>query len=163
MDTDRFKQLYIPMRKHIMALCISYLKQREEAEDATQEIYLKLWNMGRKLDDITQPKAFVMRVARNHCLDRLKSYREELVGDEATMDYYQEPDGDLMERLTAKEQIDGIRKWLRKQKEPKKSVFVMRHFQGRTFEEIAADCSLSEVNVRVILSRMRTEVKTMFE
>lgn len=163
MEIDRFKQLYIPMRMHIMTLCRSYLKQTEEAEDATQEIYLKLWSMRDKLEDVLQPKAFVMRVTRNHCFDRLKSRKEELIRDEETIDYYQEQENDLMEQLTAREQIDEIRKWLHIQKEPKKSVFLKRHFQGRTIEEIATDCSLTEVNVRVMLSRMRKEVKTMFE
>ena len=86
-----------------------------------------------------------------------------MIGDEETMDYYQEQENDLMEQLTAREQIYEIRKWLHIQKEPKKSVFLKRHFQGRTIEEIATDCSLTEVNVRVMLSRMRKEVKTMFE
>lgn len=162
MESDCFKQLYIPMRMHIITLCRSYLKQTEEAEDATQEIYIKLWNMRDKLDDIAQPKAFVMRVARNICLDRLKSRSVDLIGDEQIIDYHQEQESNLVEQLIAKEQIEGIRKWLLNQKEPKKSVFVMRHFQGRTFEEIAANCSLTEGNVRVLLSRMRTEVKEKF-
>ena len=45
----------------------------EEAEDATQDVLLKLWNLREKLGSYKNPEAFAMTITRNHCLDKLKS------------------------------------------------------------------------------------------
>ena len=48
------------------------LVSTDEAEDATQELYLKLWRNKAKLKDYNNVEAFAMTMTKNYCLDQLK-------------------------------------------------------------------------------------------
>ena len=49
------------------------LVSSEEAEDATQELFLKLWRNKEKLSSYRNTEAFAMTMTKNYCYDRLKS------------------------------------------------------------------------------------------
>lgn len=55
-------------------ICYMYLHNKADAEDAFQEIYLKLFLRGSEFDDEEHEKAWVIRVSINYCKDVIKSY-----------------------------------------------------------------------------------------
>ena len=60
------------------------LKDAQEAEDATQEAFVKLWNNQDKIDP-ERIRPWLMKVTRNGCLDRLRRRRENVEFDESHM------------------------------------------------------------------------------
>ena len=68
-----FVILVMPFKDKVFRLAKRLLVSREEAEDATQEILLKLWNNKQKISDYKNVEAFSMTMTKNFCLDRLKS------------------------------------------------------------------------------------------
>ena len=60
------------------------LKDEQEAEDATQEAFVKLWNNRDNIDP-NKVKPWLMRVTRNGCLDRLRRRRDSVEFDESHM------------------------------------------------------------------------------
>ena len=61
--------------KTVYRLCYSYLGQAQEAEDATQSVFMKLVDTPREFKDAEHEKAWLLRVAANYCKDVLKSAR----------------------------------------------------------------------------------------
>lgn len=61
--------------KTVYRLCYSYLGAPQEAEDATQSVFMKLVKAPRAFADAEHEKAWLLRVAANHCKDVLKSAR----------------------------------------------------------------------------------------
>lgn len=59
--------------KTVYRLCYSYLGNAAEAEDATQSVFMKLVDAPRSFNDHEHEKAWLLRVAANHCKDVLKS------------------------------------------------------------------------------------------
>ena len=68
-----FVSLVMPFKDKVFRLAKRLLVSREEAEDATQEILLKLWKNKEKIENYNNVEAFSMTMTKNFCLDRLKS------------------------------------------------------------------------------------------
>src|SRR6056297_3347203 len=72
MRSSEFKILVLPFSSRLYKLAYSLLGNREEAEDAVQEVYLKLWKMRDDLEKYKSIEALCVQVTRNRCLDQLR-------------------------------------------------------------------------------------------
>ncbi|MFZ1816236.1 MAG: sigma-70 family RNA polymerase sigma factor [Rhizobiaceae bacterium] len=73
-DRDAFRDLYSRTSAKLFGVCLRVLKDRAEAEDALQEIYLKIWhNASRFGPSRYSPISWLVAVARNHAIDRLRA------------------------------------------------------------------------------------------
>jgi RNA polymerase sigma-70 factor (ECF subfamily) len=75
MNQNEFMQLVNPFKDKLFRLEKRLLVSAEEAEDATQEILVKLWNRNEILDEYKSVEALAMTMIKNYCLDQLKSKR----------------------------------------------------------------------------------------
>ena len=66
--------------KSVYRICYSYLGNPADAEDATQSVFMKLVDEPRSFNDTDHEKAWLLRVAANHCKDVLKSAARTRVG-----------------------------------------------------------------------------------
>jgi RNA polymerase sigma-70 factor (ECF subfamily) len=73
MDAAQFKNLVLPMTGKLLHFANLLLRNTQEAEDAVQEVCLKLWKIRDSLDKYNSVEAFAMKVIKNWCLDRLKA------------------------------------------------------------------------------------------
>src|SRR4051812_42145414 len=60
---------YFPL---VHRICYRYTKNREEANDLAQEVFLKVHGNYRTFEGNSQPSTWLYRVATNHCLDHLR-------------------------------------------------------------------------------------------
>jgi RNA polymerase sigma-70 factor (ECF subfamily) len=84
-DRGAFTQLYAATSAKLFGVAVRVLENRAEAEGALQDIYVKLWhNAGRYQSNGLSPMTWLITVARNHCIDRLRARRGGTTGlDEA--------------------------------------------------------------------------------
>ncbi len=75
MDSQEFKQHVFPSRDRLFRMAKLLLGSREEAEDALQDVLLRLWDNRQQLTVYNSVEALAVRITRNLCLDRLK-YRQ---------------------------------------------------------------------------------------
>jgi len=73
MDAARFNNLVLPMSKKLLHFAFQMLHDTGEAEDAVQEVILKLWKIRDSLENYNSLEAFSMKITKNWCLDRLKA------------------------------------------------------------------------------------------
>jgi DNA-directed RNA polymerase specialized sigma24 family protein len=112
------------------------LSSREEAEDVTQEVLLRLWRHHRGVDE-ERLGAWLLRVTRNACYDLLRKRRQETAAG-------------FRGRLLAALADLG---------EPYKSVVILREVQGLPHREIGEALGIPEVTVRVHLHRGRRKLR----
>lgn len=154
---DNFATDYLAHRSRVLQLCQQMLGSMEDAEDACQEVYIKLWAQRARLAEVAQPFAFVIRVARNYCLDRLRVAMPVELSLEESLTAEPEDDDDGRERREAL--LGSIESWMTTLGEPQRSVFRLVHCEGKPHAEVAERLGLTEVNVRVIISRLRKKLK----
>ena len=75
MNQNEFVNLIAPFKDKVFRLARRLLVSTEEAEDATQEVLVKLWNKKESLNDYNSIEALAMTMTKNYCLDQLKSKR----------------------------------------------------------------------------------------
>ncbi len=76
MQQNEFLVIVMPFKDKLYRLAKRLLVSAEEAEDATQEILLKLWSKKRKIREYSNIEAFAMTMTKNYCYDRLKSKQD---------------------------------------------------------------------------------------
>ncbi len=131
------------------------LKDAQEAEDATQEAFVKLWD-NRDNVDPERVKAWLMKVTRNGCLDRLRRRRHNVEFDESYMT------GDVsgpMQGAEATETNAWLKRAIAGLKEPYRSLVVLRDVNQHSYEEVAGMLELNLAQVKTYLHRARKQLR----
>jgi RNA polymerase sigma-70 factor (ECF subfamily) len=173
-STAPFTALMVAEQRRVFVLCQRLLNDREEADSATQDVFLKAWRaMERDGLAIDEPARWLTRVAVNTCLDRLRSKRWQIwrrrpaSQDEATilsMVPARSPSSE--DRYFALEIGRRLTHALGNLSARQRAVFTLRHFEEMSLEEIAATLSLDVGTVKAHLSRslakLREELKDLY-
>jgi RNA polymerase sigma-70 factor, ECF subfamily len=144
-------------------LAHSLLGNREEAEDAVQEVYLKLWKMGDDLEKYKSIEALCLQVTRNHCLDLLRRRKLERA---VKKENEQEDRGESMnpsDQMVSKERSAILNKLINQLPEPQRSLVHFRHIEGKEYREIEELMDMKENAIRVSISRARKQLKEMLQ
>jgi RNA polymerase sigma-70 factor (ECF subfamily) len=161
-------------QKRIYLLCRRMLQDSEEADSATQDTFLKAYqSLLRNSPDIDDPGKWVTRIAVNTCLDRLRSRkwqfwrRRPSPRDEGViLDMAQEPGPDAEDRLFAEEIRTRLNLALGRLSGRQRAVFTLRHFEGRSLEEIAAILELDVGTVKAhmfrALAKLRGDLRDLY-
>lgn len=159
MTPEEFRKTILPEGRRLYALAFRYLNSREEAEDAVQEVMMKLWEGRERLDNHTNHAAWCTTLTRNCCIDMLRRKKKVMVDPaEYTIasDIIETRDTDDIDTREAAELISTI---ARRMKEPYRSAVILRDIEGYSYEEAAETMQTGINNLRTILSRARRIVR----
>ena len=76
MTEERFHKEYLSLADTLYRIAFYMLESEAEAEDAVQEVFLKLWDARAQLDAVQSPKAYSIRLLKNLCLNRIRKARQ---------------------------------------------------------------------------------------
>jgi RNA polymerase sigma-70 factor (ECF subfamily) len=159
MTAEDFKKQFLPHAEKLYALAFRLLNNRDEASDAVQDVFLKLWNKRNELE-IQNNEAFCVTLVKNISLDILRKRRK----NESLNNVEQ-----IENEKNINKQIDIHYDWLQMQKlikqlpKQQQQLIILRHVKEYTMAEIAKHTGLSEANVRTTLSRARKLLRENFE
>lgn len=77
-DKKAFRKIYLKYNKKLFSVGIKYLRSKELAEDAIHDIFLKLWNNRKKLDNSGSLKGFLFTAVKNHVLNMISSNKRKM-------------------------------------------------------------------------------------
>lgn len=156
MDAGEFGEKYLTLGESLYRVAWYILESEDDAEDAVQDLYVKLWNMRDTLDSVHNPKAYSITLLRNICIDRVRgsarTVREELrdnVPGEDSAD----------SALTSKERFMKIMSAVEKLPEGEREVLKMRVLEDLSYEEMAKLTGRSPLTLRVMLSNARRKIR----
>ena len=157
MDQNDFLKLITPFKDKLFRLAKRLLVITEEAEDATQEVLLKLWNKNEDLGNYNSLEAFAMTMTKNYCLDQLKAKRSGNL--KLVHDNYIDRQPSLENQLEAKDSLNWVEKAINELPEQQRMIIQMRDIEEYEFEEIAKIMNMNETAIRVALSRARKTIR----
>tara|TARA_R110001592_G_scaffold363367_1_gene685285 strand:- start:11730 stop:12239 length:510 start_codon:yes stop_codon:yes gene_type:complete len=157
MNQSDFLKSVLPFKDKVFRLAKRLLVSTEEAEDATQELYFKLWKNKAKIAEYKNVEAFAMTMTKNYCFDRLKSKQ----ASNLTLVHsnYKEKDTSLDKKLEYRDSVSQVYKLIEKLPEQQKLVIQLRDVEEYDFEEIEKMLDLKPTAVRVALSRARKTIR----
>ena len=158
-DTEAYALLVRKHQARIRGYCIWTLGNAAEADDAAQEVFIKVY---RGLGSFRGGAAFstwIHRIAVNHCRDLLRKRSREKT---ESWDALREREGEAAEARVAQDPTAGQRRQLQEAlgrlPEQYKTVLILREAEGMSYQELAEflGCSLDAVKAR--LRRARSEL-----
>ncbi len=156
MTAERFRKEYLPLQDELYRVAFYILESTPDAEDAVQDLYLRLWDAADALDGISSPKAYCIRLLRNICVDKLRRCRpdgeEKLplqASDEALPD----------ERLDGRQRLEAAIGRMSTLSESERTVLMMKVFDDLSYEQIQKRTGLSYLSLRVHLSNARRKIR----
>jgi len=162
MTAKEFNTSVVPMNAKLFRYAYRFLENRDEAQDAVQEVFVKLWNLRDQIGKVNNIEAFAIRVTRNYCLDQIKAKRTVSLD---VNDYFRDrisDTSDPQEELVKADTMRELGRILQRMPEPQRSVIQMRDVEGYSNEEVGEILGLSPGNVRVMLSRARKLIRESF-
>lgn len=157
MNQFEFINIITPFKDRVFRLAKRLLVSNEEAEDATQEVLVRLWNNKNKLESYSSVEALAMTITKNYCLDQLKSKR----ATEMRIVHSNYTDGQpsLQKQAEDRDSWEWAEKVINTLPEQQRMILQMRDIEQYEFEEIAKIMDMNETAVRVALSRARKTIR----
>ena len=162
MSPEEFRKVFLPEGRRLYALAFRYLNNREEAEDAVQDVFIKMWEMRKSLDKYNDPLALSVTMTRNKCIDRLRKWKfidnKEVNADFPEHDNSPSP----FDELVMSENIRILQEIIGKLPQPYREVIELKEIRGLSYEEISQlnDCNINTLRVNV--SRGRKLIKEKY-
>jgi len=161
MDKTDFKLKVFSLSERLLPMVSRMLGNNASAEDAIQEIMMKLWLKRNKIEQHPNITGFVFLTARNYCIDILRKKKLEINDSSLQLELLKSEHE--QEQLEWKELNIIIKKILKSLPKQQREVIMMRDLDGYEFIEIAAATQLKVEHVRVLLSRARKQVSIKLE
>ncbi|MBR2063832.1 MAG: RNA polymerase sigma factor [Bacteroidales bacterium] len=153
-----FGNIWLPYADRFYRVAFHLLESGPDAEDAVQELYLKLWKARGSLGNVGNPAAYGISVLKNICIDRIRKrtirHAEPLEKAPPLQDAPPETRSELKDTL--RYLMNEMEKLPQKQRD----VLRMRTIEGLEYKEIAQRTGLSQVHIRVLIAQARKTLKS---
>lgn len=160
-NSDAWGDLYRRHAGAIFRFCRRVLPTREDAEDATTEIFMKVRQKLGTYDSSRPFTAWLYKVASNHCWDTLRRrrIRQDLeTGDLETLPL-EHPEPSQLERLQVEHTGKEVRAGLAKLPDRARMALVLRYYADMSYDEIADTLGVRRAFVGVLLLRARHQLR----
>lgn len=157
MTQSEFLNVVMPFKDKLYRLAKRLLVSSEEAEDATQEVLLKLWSKKKRIGTYRNVEAFAMTMTKNFCLDRLKS--KQSANLKLVHSNYADNSSSLQNEVETHDSVEWVGKIMETLPDQQKMVLQLRDIEAYSYEEISEMLDMKPTAVRVALSRARKAVR----
>ncbi len=157
MNQNEFIHLIEPFKDKVFRLAKRLLVSSEEAQDATQDILVKLWDKKNGLEQYNNVEALAMTMTKNYCLDQLKSKRASNLKIVHTN--FTDREAGLDQKMEDQDSWSWVEKIINDLPEQQKLIIQMRDIEQYDFEEMAKILDMNETAIRVALSRARKTIR----
>ena len=157
MTQTEFLNIVMPFTDKVFRLAKRLLVSTEEAEDATQEVLLKLWNNKTKIQEYKNVEAFSMTMTKNFCFDKLKSKQAQNL--KIVHSNYEDKNTSLQKQVELNDSVSWVAKIIEELPEQQRMIIQLRDIEAYDFDEIAEMLEMNNTAVRVALSRARKTIR----
>ena len=160
-NNEAWGELYRLHAAQIFRFCRRALPSREDAEDATMEIFLKVREKLHQYDASRPFTAWLYKVAANHCWDLLRRRRVRQDLETADVDELplEHPDPGQLEQLIVERSGQEVRRALGRLPARSRMALVLRYYSDLSYDEIADSLGVRRAFVGVVLLRARHQLR----
>ncbi len=158
-NNNAFGELYNRYERKVFLSCVKILKNRENAYDLTQDIFLKIANKLLGLKETFAFKKWLFRIAYNDSITMLRNQKNILstYGDEVNYIIDSKSEDEL--NHSKEQQIEKVAFLLKQVSEKDKTILTEKYLKGLTITELMEKYNLSESAVKMQLTRARDRVR----
>src|SRR5712671_652902 len=160
-DAEAWGELYRQYAPAIFRFCRRAMPTREDAEDATMDIFIKVRQKLSQYDSTRSFSAWLYTVAANHCWDllRRRKVRQDLETGEIENMPLAHPDPGQLEQLIERRTSQEVRRALDKLPARARMALVLRYYADMSYDDVAATLGVRRAFVGVVLLRARHQLR----
>lgn len=158
-----FEEIFEAHKDRVLSLCYRYLQQKQEAEDAVQDIFVKIYFKRKDFRAEAQLSTWIYRISINHCLDILKSNKRKhrLRQIVALLPF---TEAHLVDKtayigIEAKEAQNNIIYCLQHLPQKQMTVLVLNKLEGLALDKVAQIMGLSYKATESLLQRAKQNLQ----
>jgi RNA polymerase sigma-70 factor, ECF subfamily len=162
-DRAAFGELAEHYARQVAAVTYAMVREREKARDLAQEAFLEAYGALRSLREVARFGAWLVGIARRRCIYHIRRERRRARALAARAEVPREapltPAGEMVrsdEEARLLEALGGLGRRYRE-------VLVLRHFEGKSYAEIAELLEISVATVEKRLTRARSKLREMLK
>lgn len=164
-DTNAFAVLVDRYKDLVFTLAIRMIKNREEAEEVSQDTFIKVYKSLSKFKGDSKFSTWIYKVAYNTCLDRIKKIKRSY--NTVAIDKYTEHQvktiDNALDQMEVKEKQLAIKNCLELLASEDSFLLTLYYFEELSLEEISKIMGLKPNNVKVKLFRSRKKLATILK
>ena len=148
-NVTSFEKTYRKYHKQLYGVAYKYLRSRELAEDAIQDIFLKLWDLRKDIDPSRSLRDFLFTMLRNHVLNMIRYNQRRIIRNYKFIEQ-----GNTVEEQTPADVVylsechDIVEEGLQQLPDGKRVIFKMRRQEGMSNDEVASKLGISVFTVK---------------
>lgn len=157
-DEDAFAEIYNRYWKRVFSIALRYIKSPEAAQDAVQDVFIKIWTGKEHLSQVRDFKPYIFVTARNLIISSLRNKifhvflgTEEQLEEETFLPEQQ---------LSYKESMDLLHKAIQLLPPQQQRAYMLSRDEGMTYEQIAGEMAISRLTVRTHISKAIQFIRT---
>ncbi len=158
MRNEVLSAYYTAYYRHVLLICQGFFRQREDAEDAAAEVFLKLYRVLHQRDEMAPFRPWLSQVARHHCIDKLRQRKRENNSSLEEIDLNGVADHSIPSPLTqilrANEQR-LVREQLIRLPEKYKVPLMLRYYKRMSYMDIARTLKMHLPAVKITIFRAK--------
>lgn len=148
-DRVAFYHIYERYSKRLYGFVLRYIKQKEDAEEIVQEVFVKIWESRNKIDAYSSFEAFLFTIAYNTTISLLRKRTSEKIYLEHIKSLQQCANSpDLIDEIQFNELNDRVQSLLNELTPRQKEIFQLSREEGLTHDEIAKKLDISVNTVK---------------
>lgn len=160
MTQRQFLDTLLPLQPTLRLVAERLLGNCEEAEDAVQETYARLWEQRRRLEQCENREGFAMQTLKNHCISLLRQHHpfETIERLPEVSDEEMRHEAEVLEERAAT--FDRL---MTRLPEAQQAAVRMKYLERKSHAEMQQQLGMSSANVYTTLSRAIANLKQMKE
>ena len=157
-DDDAFSEIVERYQRPVYNLCYRLLGNHGDAEDASQEAFMKAYKGLKKYDPQRPFMSWMLAIAYNQCVDQLRRNRINWVGLEALFDRSDQQSPSAEAAAVASGEAEQVQEALSTLSTKDRAAVVLRYWYDYSYDEIAETLNLTNSAVKSRLHRARSEL-----
>ena len=170
-DIEAFENLISPYTNQLLTHAFRLLKNREDAEEALQDTYLKTYNSIKTFEGVSSFKTWLYKILTNVCLDMIRKQKRQ----PATTNIHATDENGEHEIIISddtyspeisaqkKAAYQALEKALDNLNEEHRIAIMMRDIEGLSYEEIATVTGQNVGTVKSRINRARSQLKKFLQ
>ena len=162
MNEEFLVTTFTEMRKGFLRLASRFLPNEEDASDALQDAFCRLWPKRNQIHSSQEAEALAVTTIRNLCIDQIRKEKMDVVELDAERD--SKPSETIEERLAKEELFLEVEEIINRQLSPmQRQILREKEYEGKSIEEIADGLQMQPTAVRMQLSRARKTIRESYQ
>jgi len=159
-NKEAFSQIIRDFQKQIFSLCLQFLNSPQDAEDATMDIFLKIYNSLNSYNPDYKFKNWIFRIAINHITDILRKRRREKIifsefPEEIRHNEPKTPEFIFFKKL----EINRVKEAIKQIPQRYKTVLMLKYYHDFSYEQIAEILNIPRNTVASLIFRGKQELR----